>query len=248
MRHLARIMIAAALIGFGLAGPATAEADKTFRLAAPDAMAADGFLKHLLPRFSLKTGVRITLVGPEDEADARLGPEGPAVLADPAGAVWHFDAGTDEDAARFADWLQSEVGKRTIDTFAAAAYSSDVAVKEVAAVIEITGDAKLGAELSLTLCGRCHVIGEQNRMKGLGSTPSFMVLRTLGDWEQRFSAFYALNPHPSFTQVEDVSPPFDPMRPPPIAPLELTLDDLEAVMAYVATIDPADLGRPVASQ
>ena len=85
------------------------------------------------------------------------------------------------------------------------------------------------------------MIGPRNRMGGLGSTPSFAVLKTLNDWEVRFRGFYMLNPHPSFTQIPDVTDPFDESRPPPIVPLEITLEDLDAILAYVATIEPAEL-------
>ena len=96
--------------------------------------------------------------------------------------------------------------------------------------------------------GRCHVIDDTNRMKGLGSTPSFQVLRTLPNWQGRFEAFYALAPHGAFTQVKDVTPPFDPRHPPPIVPLEMTLDDLEAIAAFAGTLPPADLGAPLQSR
>ncbi|KKL96084.1 hypothetical protein LCGC14_1848020 [marine sediment metagenome] len=82
-------------------------------------------------------------------------------------------------------------------------------------------------------------------MKGLGSTPSFALLRVFDDWQQRFTEFHALNPHPAFTLIDEVSPPFDPDRQPGIAPLRMTLDDLDAIIAYVATMEPADLGAPM---
>jgi hypothetical protein len=91
------------------------------------------------------------------------------------------------------------------------------------------------------------VVSDKNRMNSIGSTPSFAVLRTLRDWEDRFQAFYVLKPHPAFTQIEDVTEPFDPTRPSPIAAVEMTLDDLENIMAFVQGIAPADLGRPVQS-
>jgi hypothetical protein len=85
-------------------------------------------------------------------------------------------------------------------------------------------------------------------MTGIGSTPSFSVLRSLPDWSDRFSVFYVLNPHPSFTVIDGVTPPFATNRPPPIAPVVLTLDDLEDVLAYVAGLKPADLGAPLRHQ
>ena len=109
----------------------------------------------------------------------------------------------------------------------------------------MTGDALAGERLALVNCGRCHVVGEKNRMGGIGSTPSFAMLRTLGDWERRFRAFFTLNPHPAFTQVPGVTPPFDQARPPPIAPLEITLADIDAILAYAASLAPADLAEPL---
>ena len=85
-------------------------------------------------------------------------------------------------------------------------------------------------------------------MNDIGSTPSFAVLRTLRNWDSRFQAFYALNPHPAFTQVAEVTPPFDRTRPSPIVPVEITLDDLEHILTFVAQIPPADLGAPIRSQ
>ena len=70
----------------------------------------------------------------------------------------------------------------------------------------------------------------------------------MGDWDNRFRAFFALNPHPAFTQVEDVTEPFPIDRPPPIIPVEITLADLEAIMAYVSRLEPADLGAPIKHQ
>ena len=70
-----------------------------------------------------------------------------------------------------------------------------------------------GEKLTLFHCGRCHVISERNKYGGIGSTPSFGALRTLEDWEDRMRAFYALAPHPAFTQVEGITEPFAINRP-----------------------------------
>jgi hypothetical protein len=85
-------------------------------------------------------------------------------------------------------------------------------------------------------------------MNAIGSTPSFFALRSLSDWEARFAAFFALNPHPSFTQVTGVTEPFAEDRPPPIVPITLSLEDLEAILAYVAALEAADLGAPLVHQ
>jgi mono/diheme cytochrome c family protein len=243
--HPARLGLAAAL-ALGL--PVQAQ-DKTFTLAAPEALVDSGLMQYILPRFSLKTQTRITLVAPGEMADAAFGETGMLVF-EGLDTVWRFDAGEDPDARSFADWLRSDVGRNTVDSYevdGAALFTSEVEVKQAVVDVSYDGDALRGEEVSLTHCGRCHVVSEKNRMNSIGSTPSFAVLRTLADWEHRFQAFYALNPHPAFTQVADVTEPFDPTRPSPIAAVEMTLADLENIMAFVQGIAPADLGGPVQS-
>lgn len=226
--------------------------DKTFVLAVPKALEDSGLAQHLTPRFALKHGVRITRVLAEDgtAADASLGDSGRPVFQG-LDQVWHYEAGSNPYAAEFGDWLRSDVGKRTVEGFqpdGTALFTT--AIKTETKVVELTydGDAKAGADLSLEKCGRCHVVGDINRMKAIGSTPSFAVLRTLQDWELRFAGFYALKPHPAFTQIQDVTDPFDPSRPSPISPITLTLDDLESIIAFMAEVAPADLGAPIQSQ
>lgn len=85
-------------------------------------------------------------------------------------------------------------------------------------------------------------------MNAMASTPSFAVLRAMSDWDRRFQTFYILNPHPAFTQVEDVTEPFPINRPSPIAPMKITIDDLQAILAYVSGVEPADLGAPIEHQ
>ena len=112
----------------------------------------------------------------------------------------------------------------------------------------LEGDANEGEKLSHFHCGRCHVISDRNRFGGIGSTPSFPALRAIPSWRDKFAAFWTLNPHPSFTQVVDITPPFDPDRPPHIAPVVITQEDLEAIVAYAASIEPKDLGAAVESR
>ncbi|NNE53095.1 MAG: hypothetical protein HKN30_11925 [Sulfitobacter sp.] len=229
------------------AGTAAAQ-ERHFTLQAPAALIENGFLRHLLPRFSLKTGIRITPGA--DPGNAAFGDEGIPVFRQ-GERVWHLSRTDGPYTEAFQDWLLSDIGKRTIESFATDGtnlFSTDVAVREVAVVAEITGDVAMGEEMSLKHCGRCHVVNETNRMNAIGSTPSFGLMRTFPDWEGRFLAFYALNPHPAFTQVAEVTEPFPENLPSPIAPLEVTLDEIDAIAAYVATIAPADLGAPVRSQ
>lgn len=99
-----------------------------------------------------------------------------------------------------------------------------------------------GEKLALFNCGRCHVIGPRNRMGGIGSTPSFPVLRTFPDWEDRMKAFWTLRPHPAFTQIEGVTAPFAEDQPAHIHPIRLTLEELDRIIGYARTVAPADLG------
>ena len=238
---------------------APASAQKSFTLAADPALVENGFAKYLLPRFSLKAGIRINL-SDDPAADALLGvfeaaPEGTAlhpVLAPKEGgdaiALAVREDGAMEHTAKFLDWLRSDVGKRTIEKFkidGEAVYAA-VKVEDTADTTEeITGDIVLGEKMAFSRCARCHVINEKNRYGGIGSTPSFGAMKTLPRWRQRFEAFWTLNPHPAFTQIEGVTPPFDPARPSPIAPIELTLDELDALLAFIMTIKVKDLGAPL---
>jgi mono/diheme cytochrome c family protein len=238
------LIFAAALV----ASPVLAQ-DKAFTLQVPDALTERGFTKHLLPRFSLKTGIRIT-VSPE-AGEAAFGTEGRPVFRQ-GKTIWHLSKPEgDPEIDAFEDWLVSDVGKRTIEAFTLHGdpiFSADVAVKAEQVAVALTGDAALGETLSLSQCGRCHVINESNRMNAIGSSPSFRLMRTFPDWQERFETFFLLKPHPAFTQVTDVTEPFPEHLPSPIVPIELTLEQIEAITAYVGSITPADLGAPIQTQ
>ena len=235
------------VIALLMCGPVHAQ-DKAFTLQAPDALVETGFLKHLLPRFSLKTGVRITLT--DSAGDATFGETGVPVFKG-AEVLWHFDNPGSEDTDAFEDWLLSDVGKRTIEAFAPdgeAMFSADVSVQAKVQVAAVTGDLALGEESSLTKCGRCHVVNDKNRMNAIGSTPSFALMRTFPDWQERFETFFMLRPHPAFTQVAEITDPFPENLPSPIAPIEVTWEEIEAITAYVGSIAPADLGAALQTQ
>ena len=239
------------LLAVPAGNPALAQ-EKAFDLTVSEELVDSGLVRHLVPRFSMKTGVQIT-VTPEG-GDAVLSPDadgGDPALAGEGTTYLIAVAPGQPHADRFRDWLLSDIGQRTIESFkkdGAPSYSGAVGMVKEAAAPSYDGNISKGAELSLLHCGRCHVIGEVNKHNGLGSTPSFGVLRGLPNWNRRFEAFYALNPHPAFTQVANVTPPFDPERPSPIHPLELTLEDLDEILAFVSSIPPADLGAPIQHQ
>ena len=225
-----------------------------FTLNAPEALVETQVLKHLLPRFSLKTSIRVKRVDAANLADVVLSANGDGTpVFEGIGQVWTLSlrAKDNAKAVKFVDWLTSDIGLRTVESFAPNGdpmFARITATAVVEDVAEFDGDALLGERLSLERCGRCHVVSDANRMNAIGSTPSFALLRNFDDWDYRFSAFYLLNPHPAFTQIEDVTEPFAPSRPSPIVPITLTLEELDAIMAFVATIEPADLGAPIQSQ
>jgi mono/diheme cytochrome c family protein len=99
-----------------------------------------------------------------------------------------------------------------------------------------------GEKLTLQHCGRCHVINQRNRMGGIGSTPSFGALKSLADWRAKFEAFWFEPPHKAVIQIEGVTEPFHPERPPPMAPVELTEAEVETILKFVETIKAKDLG------
>jgi hypothetical protein len=249
------ILALAAWLFAGLLAPDPGIAQsRSFRLSAPDALVETGFLKYLLPRFSLKTGVRISLVGDGEAAEAILSAkkDGTPVFSG-LGRTWTLmvpDTGN-EHAVRFSAWLTGDIGRRTVDDFEADGeqiFTASLARQEDAGPVVLSGDAAEGEKLAVLHCGRCHRVNDATRLSSIGSTPSFAVMRSFSDWQMRFEAFFALNPHPSFTIVEGVTEPFDITRPPPIVPLVLTLDDLEAILAFVSRIEPADLGAPIQYQ
>ena len=99
-----------------------------------------------------------------------------------------------------------------------------------------------GQKAAIFHCGRCHVVPGGNPYGSIGSTPSFAVMRNYPKWRARFEGFYAEPPHIAVTQIEGVTEPFDPARPPPIAPMVLTEGDVVAILGFVETIEPKDVG------
>lgn len=235
------MILAAALI----AGPAFAE-DLTLRM--PQAMLDEGFDKQLLPRFKFKHRITVIPVT-EGEADMALGAEGNRVFQRIDGDIVRLELRTEsEDARKFLDWLKSGPGKAAIESFApdgSQIYTTEQAVVVIEKTETFDGDKQTGSRLALVHCGRCHVVDERNRMGGIGSTPSFAALRGRSNWSDLFRAFWAHNPHPSFTQVAGVTEPFDPNKALHVAPVEITMDEIEAITAFVATIQPKELGKPV---
>ena len=243
--------------------PHAGAAERLVRLHAPEGIVATGLLRHVVPRFSLKTQIRVELVAEAPAAEVLIGDTGQAAFrtADGDGGADALDGGQlwrvrttatgNAHAERLVAWLLGEIGQRTILSYApdgVPLFAAAAQETRAAAALPVAGDAARGHDVSVRKCGRCHAANEAGRMKDIGSTPSFFVLRALPDWQDRFSAFYALNPHPAFTQVADVTEPFAIDRPSPIVPIEVTLDEVQSILAYVATLKAANLGAPLAHQ
>ena len=224
---------------------------KQVRVFADSDFVESGLFKYLAPRFTLKTQVRLIL-GEQSDAQVAIAIDTGRPIAQRGDVIWAVQLidGEHPGAERFVDWLQSEVAQNTILAFAPETGDPFV-IPEVQDTIEqvvnFTGNAALGLQVAQEQCSRCHVV-DDNRMGAIGSTPSFFALRTLADWPQRMSGFYLLNPHPAFTVVQDVTDPFDPNRPPPIVPIKVTLDQIDALLAYIQGLKPADLGAPIKHQ
>lgn len=250
-------------------GSLTAAQEKDFSIFVDSSLHESGFAKFLLPRFSLKTGVRIDLrvqtgvSAMSTDADVTMssvvaisGYATPVAVFQRDGEVFYLTASVGgarnsdkrQKIERFFEWLASDVGKRTISQFEVDGKSvyfslETVPQQEVARVFE--GSVRAGEILSYSKCGRCHVVGTRNLMAGIGSTPSFALMKTFEDWERRFEGFFTLRPHPSFSQIVDVTEAFGDKSPPAIVPLRITVDELYDILAFVATIEPADLGAPL---
>jgi len=232
-----------------LAMPVSAQ---DLRLAAPTQMADSGFLRHILPRFKFKHRVVLVPVAPGVEAEIALipgGSDGARVFADTRGTEYRVVLQSDDPgAAKFLDWLRSAPGKAAIESFprdAPPAYTTTLAPVAVVKEVEIDGDAVLGSRLALRHCGRCHVVDKRNRMGGIGSTPSFAAMRGRPHWFDLFQKYWSENPHPSFTEVVGVTEPFSDTHLTHIAPVKVTLDEIDAITAFVETLEPLDLGRPI---
>ena len=238
-------------MALGLGSPVAAE-DLTLRM--PTEMIEAGFHKQILPRFKFKHRITVTPVS-EGAADMIFGPEGTRIFQTIDGAETRLDIVTDDPAAQeraglFLKWLKSASGKAAVEGFkpdGTQVYTTELAVVVVEAPEVFDGNIETGSKRALQHCGRCHVVDKRNRMGGIGSTPSFAALRGRGNWSDLFRAFFIHNPHPSFTQVEGVTEPFDPNRQIHVAPVEITLEEIESITAFVATIEPKKLGRPVQS-
>lgn len=100
---------------------------------------------------------------------------------------------------------------------------------------EAEGDPEAGRKVALQHCSRCHVVSD-DPYDGIDSTPSFRLLAKRNDWLERFQTFYERRPHPVFVRVPNVPRWTD--LPPHVATFEITLEDIENIVAFVRTLKP----------
>jgi len=95
-----------------------------------------------------------------------------------------------------------------------------------------------GFELARQYCARCHVIGDYNRMGGIGNSPSFSWMVKSADWRERFQTFYTRRPHPVFVRVpgyarwsnvESYYPPF-----------KILLSEIDLITEYAGSLQTAN--------
>ncbi|MEM7041629.1 MAG: hypothetical protein AAF543_02345 [Pseudomonadota bacterium] len=106
-------------------------------------------------------------------------------------------------------------------TLSAAAIT--VIIATVAGRAGAEGDAGKGRELAERFCKGCHVVGTDNRLGGIDSTPSFFLMSDkLDNYRQRLWSLKRRPPHTAYERLNDVSN-----------------DDIEHLLAYIG-----DLERP----
>ena len=115
-----------------------------------------------------------------------------------------------------------------------------VCAMTMSAAPALAGDVQRGRELAATHCTRCHVVGDINPYGGIESTPSFIGMKRLADWQRRYAEFYILPPHPALVRIEEVSAARDEARPAFVQEIILTLEDVESILAFARTLpEPA---------
>jgi len=233
-----------------MSGAAHAQ-DKEITMVSDPELEASGLWSYVLPRFKLKTGIKVHVVYGAGglNGDVLMQRDGTTpVMVREDGLEFRATLNSPSPhAKRFMKWLVSEVGQRTISAFRQNTLQVffPTVVEVFEDVVPLEGNILIGEETAISKCGRCHVISERNKYGGIDSTPSFGALRTLKDWQEKFRVFWTLNPHPSFTQIAGVTEPFDPAYPPHIYPIYLTVKEVSDIGAYMQTIPPKDLGPPL---
>ena len=104
------------------------------------------------------------------------------------------------------------------------------------AAVPASADVDRGREVAATHCTRCHVVGDINPYGGIESTPSFIGMKYLADWERRFEEFYILPPHPALVRIDEVTAERSDERPAFVHEIVLTLKDVDDILDFVRTL------------
>jgi mono/diheme cytochrome c family protein len=123
------------------------------------------------------------------------------------------------------------------DRLAALAYLGIFFALSLSTTARADGDAEAGRKTSLQHCTRCHVVGDANPNGGINSTPSFQLLARRDDWRERFQTFFERRPHPVFVRVPGVERWTK--LPSVIEPFDITFDEIENIVSFVKTLEPA---------
>lgn len=103
------------------------------------------------------------------------------------------------------------------------------------------GSVEKGRAIAEKHCSRCHVVGANNPMGGIGSTASFQMIAKMPDYLERFQTFYARRPHPAFLRVPGV--PRWSNQPAYATEITITLDNVDDIVAFVRTLEKMPIRR-----
>ena len=210
-------------------------------------------VQYILPRFSLKTRVRFDRV--QTSGDIQFSTEEPdvgtAIFTLESGAVVYVGTSVsfaeDPDYIALVNWLLSEPGRATIADFRqdGSQVAFPVEAAEAAPIeVVIVGDVDNGRQLSMNHCRRCHKVDRADKYAGIGNSPSFHAMRSFDDWYVRFSTFYAVSPHKALISVKGSGIEKD-RNLIAIAPIDLEISDINDIVAFVHSLTPLDLGKPI---
>jgi hypothetical protein len=210
-------------------------------------------IQYIVPRFSLKTRIRFDRVDAAGDIQfVTERPEnGPQVLKLISGETVYIhaagEAAQTPDYQAFVDWLVSEPGRATIADFQidGRQIAIPTEVQEAAPIeIVIVGDRDHGRELSWSHCRRCHKVDRADKYAGIDNAPSFHAMRSFDDWYVRFSTFYTVSPHKALISVKGSGIEKD-RELITIAPIDLQMSDINDIVAFVHSLTPLDLGKPI---
>lgn len=93
---------------------------------------------------------------------------------------------------------------------------------------------KKGRLLAEKVCAGCHVVPSGNKFGGIGSSISFLGLRGLPDWRERFRTFFARRPHAAFVEIKGVTPKKNPIA--YARKITLQKSDIQDLLQYAETL------------